>query len=418
MKIKLNTFKIIKSMIYACVVLNGYYAYYFGIPLKSPYPLTVLIIFVMVMCLFLKCGRRCFSYYESVFSKGYILLFIILSIEIVYSMSKYNQSFYEVFVCFQHFFYLLLCIPITYVMMNDNFMTFLDGVSTITSLTVFLRLLQATLFNIYGIVVFPLLIEYGRFGTRNNNIRIDVTGMCCFSTIWIFYRIQTSNQKRLFFVILLISNLTAYVYMNQSRLGDISIALSLVLMIYYKKKRGKRALFALISFILICIIVAFTDVIPSFLNTFSISSKFGGGSTMARLITLKYYYSSPYRNPILGMGLINDGTSERYLILHRTFYNDQAFFSDLGLIGAYFNLGVLGIMIYLYIFFRLFKAFVFAVKNDKTYTRMLAVGFFVYYILSSVTSLMFVPSLIIGLPFMWAVSEYYLNCVVSKEWSK
>jgi len=142
------------------------------------------------------------------------------------------------------------------------------------------------------------------------------------------------------------------------------------------------------------------------IESFDPDSDMGGGSTLARIYAIEHYYNSPYRNKLLGMGFINDNDLERSLILHRTRRSMRAFFSDLGLLGYYFNMGVIGIVIYLYFFLFLYFRSVKKRGLRASPEQMLVKGLFVFYLLASTTILPLFPKQIFQMPFIWGIAEY------------
>lgn len=392
-----------------CVLINIYFGYFFGVALTSPFRITNIVIVMMLFLLFAWRGSN--NEYKALKSRIMPFFFVgafCLLAEIVYSMYCYSQTFMEVLVCWEPYIYLLLVGPLLYVFSSRKAEKILYIIALITAVGILLRLVQAVAYNVNGLVIFPTLIEYGVSGIRNDNVRLSMTSLAYVSTVVLFYYVLCSKKKKVYHWILLGTNLMAYLYMAQSRVMIAVIGITLIAMYWAKVKPKNRQLWVLGILLVLCIILGCTDYLSDYVSSFSVDSEFGGGSTLTRLLAIEYYWNSPYRSPILGMGFINEGDYLRYLILHRTNTSMQAYYSDIGVLGLYFNLGLIGIALYAYFFARLFKALRLGLAKDPGPEKILIVGFFTYYLFSSVSLLILVASSIFSVPFIWAYAEIYI----------
>lgn len=407
---KVKKFKLLEICILICILINTYFTYFIGIALTSPFRITNIFILGMIAVLNLAVVQN--SEYKKIIDKVtpfFIVFIFCLVIEIIYSVIRYSQTFMEVLVCWQPYMYLFLVFPLIYVFLKDKREKFIKIIAIIVAIGILLRLVQAVAYNSNSTVIFPTLMEYGVVGIRNNKIRLSVTNLGYVSTIVIFYQIICKKKAKIGYFLLLISNLVAYVYMSQSRVMLAIIFVTLIIMYLTKEKPSKRQLWVATLLIIACIALVCTDYMSDFLNSFSTESEFGGNSTLTRVLAIEHYWNSPYRSSIFGMGFINDGDYLRYLILHRTNTSMQAYYSDIGLLGLYFNLGIFGIALYVYFLVRLIKSVKLAVKYDKGFEKVLIVGFLIYYLLSSISLLILGASSIFSVPFIWAYIEVYIH---------
>ncbi len=404
---KLKPSKVLYFLILLCVLLNVYIGYFFGIVLKSPFLMTITI--MLFMCVILLVTKPKGDYINIVRRISPFLAVYILGlfVEYIYSMAQYSQSISEVWDCVKPFLYLFLVFPIVYVLLKEN-NDILLVISIIVCIVVFLRLIQAFLYNTFSIVLFRSLMENAVRGIRNNRVRMDVTCLGPISTIYLFYY-SICRKPKIVYYFLLGTNIVAYIYMYQSRVAFAAIISVMIIMFLCKEKRGKRELLIGALGVALLYVMLGTTVLGRFIGTFADNSEIGGLSTKARILSIDYYFHCPYRTPLLGMGFINDSDPARFLILHRTQYSMGAYYSDLGVLGLYFNLGILGLALYSFFFFKLLSAVREARLRDRTREKVFVYGIFAYYCLSSISLLLLTSSNIFTIPFIWAYVEIYTN---------
>jgi hypothetical protein len=173
-----------------------------------------------------------------------------------------------------------------------------------------------------------------------------------------------------------------------------------VILLYSDNKNIK--ILMTMGLIAITAYVLLSGTFSSFFDSFSVDSE-EASSTTARLNAIEYFKTFIDRNPFLGMGIIRPYTAELTLIWSGPF--GTAYFDDLGLLGGFYRMGILGLSVMVipllrmsYLTYKLWR-----LKAKEAYT-LLGV---VVYLLASQTAqnyLDFQRAVIAS--FYWAIIEY------------
>ena len=147
----------------------------------------------------------------------------------------------------------------------------------------------------------------------------------------------------------------------------------------------------------------------NFINSFSVTSAEYGGSTYARMRAIDYYRYNENRNILFGMGFINGNTTEEnYVTLHGTIGSNEAYYSDLGLLGMYFNIGLFTIIIFGLFYGRIMYILIKSKKFDLK-NKSLIIAIFSNITLTSISLLYFSPGPIFSVPIFIAIGETFIE---------
>lgn len=406
MTLRIRVLDLIKLCVYICVIINTDALLFVGFNIKSPFSISIVVILISLVLTFTRKNAPS-GFYDAVQSslRPMGVLLLILIVEFLYSVGTYAQTPTEVFMCMTYFSYFLLIYPIMYIFTIEGEEKLLTNISLFASLILFLRVVQALLYNRWAVVIFPALLKYGSSGTRFGRLRLGVTCLGSVSTIYLFYK-YLKSQKRIFGFCCII-NLFAYIYVLQSRVSTIVIILVVSFMYIYRNKQTIKSLGFVFVALLIITYLVFTGFAEEAVESFEPESDMGGGSTLTRIYAIEHYYHSTTRSKLLGMGFINDSDVRRSLLVHRTTKSMKAYYSDLGLLGYYFYLGIVGMVIYAY-FFLFFRR---SSRKEKgirpSCEQTLTKAVFVYYVLASTTILPLFAKQIFVMPFFWGIAVAY-----------
>lgn len=406
---KLTYSKIIELIIYIIVLLNLYVNYFFNISMSSPVWITM-VLSTVCLVLTILATRKWNKVDKAVFrfSNIYIMLtIVVVFIEFIYSMFKYGQKFGEVMACANSYFYLLLLYPLIYLFKCRGVNKVLKNIMWITFIVLFAYLLQAMLYNIKGIILWDKLVNTE--WVRNGKLRLGTTCLGAFVSLYSFYLYLTEeNKKKYLYCILAVFSIIYCTYVNQGRIVSMSLAGAYVFMYLYKKRSSVKQIIVVITFVIGLCICLNSSTFSDFVGSFSLESEMGGGSTYARLISINYYFENEDWNNVLGMGFIADNTTERYLILHRTIGSDEAYYSDLGVLGLYFNIGLCSLIVFGMFYGRLIYAILKGCKVIAS-EKVLVSGMGIYITISSVSLLLFSASGVLAVPFFMSVIEIFIH---------
>lgn len=276
--------------------------------------------------------------------------------------------------------------------------------SIIVSITLGVILIFAIIYNfrniqLFGIESYYLLIR------RNNRLRLwDLSSMEGFAALWSFYNILYSNKNRIKHFIFLLIIFISLFYVEQTRMMQIAIILSMIVMYIMKDARHKKQLvLRIVLSIVMFLLFIFTGWWQELSMLFSVNGRYGF-STTVRFDEIDYTLSLIRENPIFGTGLVTAETSE-----HVDFYEGHGLFNytDIGIIGLVAQIGIASIFVYilpmirfLYILIKTRKF-----KNEEPYSYLL--GIYIYLVITSISLIITNNKRIFAWPFCLAFYEYW-----------
>lgn len=417
---KVRESKIIEYLVLFCVIMNATYIIsFFDLPVPE-----VLYFFARVVPIvtagYCFLNRRIYQrirVYVKFINRFVVIWFLFFAVEIVYSLFLYggNITFERILSNYWCFIYILLVYPVVYLLYlyKDKFLKKLSGVVMFDTA---LRGMASLTESIFGISISYFLstkLSAARIGFRRIFCNAFVPMALDFK---ISHKIEHRGKKLLpIFSILLL--LLFLIFFDQSRSKLVGIVAVIGIWVYagidsWGNFRGKRKA-AYITFIVILVsFFAGVGGIDSVLENFSITSR-NAASTINRMYSVNYYRSAINDKRALGMGLLYDDTvyglesSSLYSILRNPDIQlgRAAYFEDFGIIGQYFNYGIIGIVVFMGFFLRMY-GIVRNCKNTSKYYMLLIL--FVHALLDSIMPIsIFTNTNMILVPFYFAIFEFY-----------
>ena len=349
-------------------------------------------------------------------------------IEIVYTLFIYRTQFSidPILIVRKNIYWLniLMTYPVLYVFEQDGRMEKLlkniIGVSVLGNLQRFIAWLGYS----KGLTIFPSIIKDG-LTIRNGSIyRLGGCSLHSLGYDLSIYSYAKGERHNNLYLLIAILFLLYQVVIGQSRAHIICYIVVACYAAYYllTQKYGiyrRQYKIAMIGIIVIAAsYLLFTGYLQSFFGSFSTTAEgYYSGSTTNRLYAMEYYWSLMKSKPWLGLGFIYDdsdtvGIMARYL---RGGGIGTAYLEDLGFFGQFFQVGILGTLVLLSIFKRLYVNARNVAKYNSFDGATLSM-IFIHIILMCFTTLsIFLKSLFYLVPLYIAISEYLYDKDVTEN---
>lgn len=315
------------------------------IPVSSRDTLSILefvalgaVVFVASM-LISKSGRM-FLKEESYLSMYMVIVTISVAVISLYSIKKYDENIIDVYVCSVPFFLFFMTPLLVYLMRKDpRSMRKVLKMLVVIGVSTSVMILIQGLCSDFGI---PYVLPGSfRIGYRNGRIRVGVTNIGRFGTIFMLYKFIVGGKRRLLYGLFAALGVFVLVYYGQTRMDMISLAACAVAMLFFA---GSKKPIYRVLLIVAFIVFLFYDYADVILESFSEKSD-KGASTIARLGAIDYFYSVFKEDPLMGMGFIRP----RNAYLRRIWSGPRGvfYFSDLGALGHLMQYGLIGVALYI-----------------------------------------------------------------------
>ena len=418
--LKVRISKIIEYLVLFCVIMNATYVvpfFDFRVPEVLYFFARVVPIVTAGYCFLNRRVYQRIRVYVKFINCFVVIWFLFFTIEIAYSLILYDEKITvsRILSNYWCFLYILLVYPIVYLLhlYKDEF---LRKISNIVMIDSALRCTASLSESIFGVSISYFLstkLSAARIGFKRIFSNAFVPMVLDFK---ISHKIEHRGKKTLpsFSILFLLLFL---VFFDQSRSKLVGIVAVIGIWVYAgidseENFRGRRKI-AYITFVVILIFLfAVFGGIDSLLGNFSVTGS-NAASTINRMYSIDYYHSAINDKRVLGMGLLYDdsvyglGSSSLYSVLRNP--NIQlgraAYFEDFGILGQYFNYGIVGIIVFISFFLRLHRI-VRNCKNTSKYYMLLIL--FVHALLNTIMPIsIFTNANMILVPFYLAIFEFY-----------
>jgi hypothetical protein len=284
---------------------------------------------------------------------------------------------------------------------EDEFNTMLKAIAIIGIICTLI-----TVFNGFGYAYGSTSIFQGitLLGMRNGHIRI---GYRTFSYYSIFYYLtdvlKEKCSKRFLKICYVAIALFGMFYFVSTRMISISMVIAIAaIFVFFSERKGIK--YTAIVVILIAVFyMVFNNKIDEILSIFSIESELGS-STIARLNAIEYFSSYTKDNPLMGMGIVRPNRTDLMLIFSGP--TGTSYFDDLGLMGGFYKLGILGLIIHLLPLFRMLFLCI-KIYRYKLPLSSLIIGIMAFILVSQVSLNYLDFQRVVIASFYWAMMEYY-----------
>ena len=321
---------------------------------------------------------------------------IILS---VYSMIKYNETIYDMFLCVGSYLLLSIVYAVLISFEKDGMDFLMDAVFWLVFINIILIIVQALIHNFIGFKLFG----FDDIASKNANIRISLGALMGVFFVYVFYNIL-QKRKQLLMTIALIISLFAMFYVEMTRAKEVAVIGTLFIMWAFKKQNSKKDIVKYLIILITIIIFLYSGLFETILNTFSINPSVNDQyqSTEARYNAMEYFSTFTDKNPLFGMGWVRPYTDE----LTRIFAGPSgtSFFDDLGFLGQFYRQGLLGVGIYLSLIIRMiYITFKISKKRSE---KVFCAGLTSYVLFTAVSLNCFDAQRMLAVPFYIACTEY------------
>ncbi|SDI72347.1 hypothetical protein SAMN05421493_12425 [Pseudobutyrivibrio sp. 49] len=347
-------------------------------------------------------------YRQYPFVTAYLIMMIcIIVIICLYSMVTYDEAVIDVLIVAYPYLSLLF-VPIYLLLFEDEgYEKIRDRFGKLGVAATIILLLCAAVRMFVGVKLLP---GFTTFGSRNGHIRISYRPICFYSVFWIASLILNSKNKKRMLSIMYFALVTGGVlYFVSTRIITLALGAAIVLMILSHTEKGNIRVIARTALLAMIIYVISQGSISKIIESFSVDSS-EAGSTLARYMAIAYFKTYTDANPLIGMGFVRPSRPDLRLIWSGPY--GKAYFDDLGLLGGFFRMGILGLFVHLIPLLRMLYLLIKMIKN-KWYDRTMFIGIVVFLLIGqiSLNFLDFQRAFIAS--FYWAMLEY-INLKIKK----
>lgn len=396
-KIRIRSLVLI-SVIFCIMLENLFYAIPILSSLGAMYEFTPFIYaFLAFTCFINRHIRNTINPYCKKINKFLVVVFLLVFIESVYTVAFGGISFDEVMISAESYLKLLLVYPIIYIlcMYGENRTNLYISMVLCTMICYCAYI--AVVFNQTGANLNPILI-YNERRLRGSTIRIQSIALLWFALPICFNEFLHMKQKikKIFLGAVSFGLLAYFIFINQSRSHYLALIAMMIVMYFCKERRGKRQLLLVIIGTIGAIAVINSQFFQEFLFTFSTS--YSESTTTERILIIADLNNAVRRMPLgylFGMGIRN--TAEINGVVR--------WFMDIGLLGDFFNTGILSLVLFGYMVTRLVKnARILKAFNNKDRTFLVGIA---VYLLAGILGYTVLPyTRIFSIPFILAYCEY------------
>lgn len=383
--------------------------------------LSPLMMFVIIRCVprLFKSIKR----YARRLDKFLFLYIVFWCVEIVYTLFIYQGQFSisPVMLVRKNLYWLdvLMVYAVLYVFEHDGGIDgFLNNIIVVAAISNLQRFIAWFGYS-NGITIFPAIIKDG-LSIRNGSVyRLGGSSLLSLGYDLCIYNYARRGRRKNIYLIIGVLFFMYQVIIGQSRAHIIGFAVVTCYGAYFLltqkfKKYYKQYKVAILIVIFTTIAyLFFTGYLQSFVGSFSTTAdSYTAGSTANRLYAINYYWSLTKEKIWLGLGFIYDdsdtvGVMFRYL--RGNGIGGVAYLEDLGFLGQFFQVGILGSLVLLSIIKRLYT-------NARTITKYNSLQgvtmtmVFIHVLLMTITTFsIFLKTLFYLVSLYLAISEYFYD---------
>lgn len=357
-----------------------------------------LCLIVLVSTFYLISTRKIQIYKLNGYVKFILYYLFIVVVTFIGSLLVYNQTIIEVLKNYYYYVVLLLFFVLRQLINNEKYYDCLIN-------------LIITIGVIYSLILIFAKLHYTRTGNmllsqvllvvthRNDTLRLmNISEIIPIASILsaAFALKKIKYRKR--YIILCIICFVEIIYVSQTRMVELAILLSILLMLYLTSTKRKKILLLIV--ILFILIILYSPIM-NFVNSFSLTGDIAY-STSIRIEAYRYFLKNCFNNFVFGVGFIN---SDKYNFI-KFGPTGKYILSDLGYIGVIGVFGILGMLLIIGLFFLLLKQIKrLLIANMETYYPEVII--IISYLLISCCSLIFNDiQRVLYLPICFAILDY------------
>lgn len=407
MKIKVSTSPIYNLILFIAIIDCGFFAA-LQIPFIGDWGVCRTMFAAVAIGLFVNCIankkiNNALKPYNNFINFYTILIMLFIVIVGIYSYIQYEQTFLNIFVCYRNFLFMFLISPLIYIFTKQNgYDKLIRVLVVLVFVYITIEIFVALFYNVTGI----LLIEKMKFGFRNGRLRCTDPELFSIAVPYVAFRFfkEKKAEKRVVWFLIFSYVFFYLIYVNMTRILIVSV-LVCFLVVGLFKPRPKSTQFVVWVFAgLGILLLVVSGVLGNFIGSFSQTNTETGGSTYARQFAVEYYSTYTHKNPIFSMGFVCPTNDYFKAIFNGP--NSICSFDDLGIRGMWYHFGILGVILAVVIFIRLFYLFIKSYYIKKSDNRLFIAGLLAYLVISQVSLSAFDIQRTIMFTIIWAIFEY------------
>jgi hypothetical protein len=398
--------KMLKFFLYFYIVADSMFFYVFPYTVNdsvSLRTLLALITWAILIYFFIKKQSYGNKFKKYGFLYGYIFLtIVVMMIQYIYSAVQYSQTLLDVFMMGQCYFSLIM-VPIYLYLFEDDpeeCSRMIRWFAIIGIVNTAILLFGAVFLDAGISLPYPHLNVVGR---RNNHIRVGYSNVGYFSLFYCFGELlrQGVRKTKLLTVYLILALIGVLIFVN-TRVITIAVVVAILLMIASSSGNRNTKILLTAGAVLVLAYIIATGTVFTFFDSFSIDSE-EASSTIARLNAIEYFRTYTDSNPLLGMGIIRPYTPELTLIWSGPY--GTAYFDDLGLLGGFYRMGILGTIILVIPLLRM-SYLTYRIWKQKSSEAFVFVGVIAFILVSQTAQNYLDFQRAVVASFYWAVLEF------------
>lgn len=424
MKIKVST--IFKIWICIIVAIESQVFLAFGIDnVMTTYIKWLSPVILFFICLFNKGIYAKIKPFLGFINPYFMVYFAFFFFEAIYTVNVYGTAI-DIYLMVKNYSFLsdiLLLYPLLYIMQSEKSVDGVVNIVIFISLFANLqRFVNWFIYNFKGISLFPELTS--RFlGLRNGRYRCTASKMHSLAFDLSLSRFYQNRYRKKIYLLICLFFFGFQVYVSQGRTEDLCYIITFMFVTYfvmpkYFTNHKDIKIMYIISISAVGIALLYTGVVSDFVSSFSTNSS-ESGSTLNRLYSINYYWGQVKNHILVGMGFLYDDPAKSgflYSILRGNSGSWQtAFFEDFGILGQFFNYGLIGALILLSQFIRYFKILrkEFKKRNDAF---IFLLPLFIHSFIDTILPMsIFQAGVYILVPFYFAFFEYVNVCGIKNN---
>lgn len=334
-------------------------------------------------------------------TKIFFYIFCVQIILSIYSIRTYGETILDMLICAGEYFILLLTYVIMLSFYKDGEEFLLNRVYIIELIYILIVLICSFFYNKWGVSLFAFTLS--KDGLKYGRIRLGLGPLGALFFIYSFKKILR-KEKILFSIFSLLIGLLGLFYSEMTRANQIAIIATLFCMWIFNREGGIRNTIKYFVFIIGAVFFFNSELFTRIINSFSSNEVINSqaSSTVARINAIEYFSKYTRDNPLMGMGWVRPYTPRLTRIWAGP--NEAAFFDDIGFLGQFFRLGILGASYYVIILIRMIYIIWRLDKNDKN--KLVLIGILFYLICTMPSLNCFDGQRILAMPFYLAIYEY------------
>lgn len=276
----------------------------------------------------------------------FIFTFLVLNfIEICMTTLKFGQPFSLALARYKYVFIFILYIPISVILKKFKIEKLKIMIINLGTLLSILYIIQA--------MIYPKFILFNMYYMeRANRIRFYTGSYFIIISILLNFSFLLHNFKKKYFFYLIIQIIMLiFVSQTRSSIAILFITFILTLLMYIKNFNWKKISKILIVIgLIIMVIMPYISALVNSINDSLFNKNSDNGSISIRIDAQKYMIDKIKENPLLGVGMYDNSYEEAGSITGSEY---KYYVADVGIIGFIFQYGILGFLIFLYLWVKM-----------------------------------------------------------------